>query len=125
MKILIVDDSKLVRLMLAKRVRSLEFGEVIEAGNGPDALALIDGVDIVLTDMEMPGMNGRELALAIRARPGTDQIAILLISAHEIDEASAVELREAGIDGFVEKGLGAEPLRERILGLLRLRRSEP
>ncbi len=72
MKILIVDDSKAMRMIVARTLRQAGFGahETAEAVNGKDALAVIarEHVDVVLCDWNMPEMSGIELLKALRAQ---------------------------------------------------------
>jgi signal transduction histidine kinase/CheY-like chemotaxis protein len=72
--ILVVEDEEQVRVMTVEALRDLGYG-VVDAADGASALALLGGlgrVDLLFTDIVMPGMNGRELADQVRAaRPGT------------------------------------------------------
>lgn len=71
MKILIVDDSKAMRIIVMRSLRQAGLGEhtMIEASNGAEALQIIQTTppDLVLADWNMPGMNGLELLQALRA----------------------------------------------------------
>lgn len=110
MKILIVDDSKLVRLMTRRRLQQIGFDDLAEAEDGKEALTLLEGVDVVLTDMTMPGMDGRQLAAAIRARADGQRFGILLTSADDT-VAEEAGFAEAGFDGFILKGTDDKQLR--------------
>ena len=72
MKILIVDDSKAMRMIVARTLRQAGFGahETAEAANGKEALAVLTGAqfDVVLCDWNMPEMSGLELLKALRAQ---------------------------------------------------------
>lgn len=75
MKILVVDDSKAMRMIVARALRSTRTfagATVVEAADGREALALIDTErpDVVLTDWNMPGMTGLELLQAMGERDG-------------------------------------------------------
>ncbi len=70
---LVVEDSQVQRGYLAGLLRQLEFGEILEAGDGNEALQVLerfgeDGTYLVLTDLEMPGMDGIELTCQLRER---------------------------------------------------------
>jgi len=69
--VLVVDDRPDVRLSLLYMLEASGY-EVAEAGEGREALAIISkrGIDVVVTDLYMPGMNGLDLLAAIRNRPG-------------------------------------------------------
>ena len=69
MRALIVDDSKMVRMILSKLLRELEF-DILEAGDGQEAIERLyhgENVDLMLVDWNMPIMNGYELLCAVRA----------------------------------------------------------
>jgi CheY-like chemotaxis protein len=113
-KVLIVDDSKLARMSVAKSLNNLRPDWTrIEATNAEEALALArqSGVDIALLDFNMPGRDGLSLAADIRALD--PRIAVALVSANVqqeiLDRASAVgatflakPLTEALIGAFLE-----------------------
>ncbi|RYI99725.1 MAG: response regulator [Acetobacteraceae bacterium] len=122
--ILIVDDSKLARLVAGKTIKALQPDwERLEAGNAEEALAIVAArqVDIALLDFNMPGMDGLELATALRAlRPA---MPLALITANVQDEIIA---RARAVNAaFVAKPLTEEGLRGFLSGAaLRLRVSQ-
>jgi CheY-like chemotaxis protein len=96
--VLVVDDEEVVRMMVT---RSLVEGgyEVVEAGHGAAALALLErgrhALDLVICDVVMPGMNGRELARWLRAnRP---DLPLLLISGYPLPYLEAHDLYDPGL----------------------------
>jgi CheY-like chemotaxis protein len=120
---LIVDDSKLARLVVAKLLRQLKPDwEVAEAAGADAALALVEErqVDIALLDFNMPGKDGLELAAALRAVRPTMPIAV--VSANIQDEIIA---RTRSLDAtFLPKPLTDEALAGFLSGAsLRLRRA--
>jgi DNA-binding NtrC family response regulator len=77
--VLLVDDDPGVRFALTEVLADRGY-RVITAGSGAQALTLLDGVDVVVTDLSMPGMDGLELVAQIRARmPG---LPVILLTAH-------------------------------------------
>jgi len=85
MKVLVVDDSKMIRDMVAECVRSMGH-EVVFAENGEQALAYVQGntVDLALMDVEMPGMNGLEAMRRIKEnRPETN---FVILTAYDDEE---------------------------------------
>ncbi len=77
--ILLVDDDQGVRFALGEVLRECGY-RVICASSGAQALALLDGVDVVVTDLCMPGMDGLELVSAITAR--VPKLPVILVTAH-------------------------------------------
>jgi CheY-like chemotaxis protein len=119
--ILIVDDSKLARLVAGKTIKALQPDWTrLEASNAEEALAIVAArqVDIALLDFNMPGMDGLELAAALRAlRPA---MPLALITANVQDEIIA---RARAVQAaFVAKPLTEDGLRGFLSGAaLRLR----
>ena len=114
MKCLVVDDSAITRRILVNSLRSIGFNEIVEAGDGKQALNLCDTtVDVVLTDWNMPGMAGVELVRAIRANPEFNALPVLLITSRNGKE-DVVEAANAGIDGYIVKPFTPEILKSKI-----------
>lgn len=91
-RILIVDDSVSMRRMVGSALRSAGF-DVVEAANGPEALTVLDRhqVDLIITDVNMPDMDGISLVRAIRNRPATKSTPVLILTTE-----SGVEMKQAG-----------------------------
>jgi pilus assembly protein CpaE len=121
--VLLVDDSQLVLRIWNDLFSSAGF-RAITAPNGDAALAALDRerVDVVVTDIQMPGMDGYELCRRIRARPTGRAMSILAIT--EAPELEA-KLRgfEAGVDDFVGKDTATAELVARVQALLARQRS--
>jgi len=102
--ILFVEDSAFFRNMLTPVLRSAGYS-VTTVGGGQDALEVLKGgdqVDMIVTDIEMPGMNGYELAQAVRADQRTASLPIIALSA--LTSADAIERgRQAGFHDYVAK----------------------
>jgi two-component system chemotaxis sensor kinase CheA len=102
--ILFVEDSAFFRNMLTPVLRSAGYA-VTTVGGGEDALQVLKGgdqVDMIVTDIEMPGMNGYELAQAVKADQRTATLPIIALSA--LTSADAIERgRQAGFHDYVAK----------------------
>jgi two-component system chemotaxis sensor kinase CheA len=102
--ILFVEDSAFFRNMLTPVLRSAGYA-VTTVGGGEDALAVLksgDPVDMIVTDIEMPGMNGYELAQAVRSDERTANLPIIALSA--LTSADAIERgRQVGFHDYVAK----------------------
>ncbi len=119
--VLVVDDSKLARIVAGKALAQLQpEWRRVEAGGAADALALVEagGIDLALIDFNMPDTNGLDLAADLRGRSATMPIAI--ITANVQDEVIA-RAREVNAT-FVPKPVTAEGLQGFVSGAaLRLR----
>jgi two-component system, chemotaxis family, sensor kinase CheA len=101
--VLLVDDSAFFRDMLSPLIRAAGF-RVVAVGSGVEALAAVKsgGVDLVVTDVEMPGMDGFALTQALRSDPHTATLPVIALSA--MVSAEAVERgRAVGFYDFVAK----------------------
>ena len=115
--ILLVEDEALVRLSLVETLRGVGY-QVLEAAGGEEALALSDRYDgnipLLITDLVMPGMNGRQVADAITKR--RPEISVLFISGYSDDPRTRAMLGE-GCD-FFRKPFTAEALRKKVRQIL-------
>ncbi len=102
-RVLIVDDSLMMRQMVSFTLREAGF-EVIEAENGQDALNKSEGqaLDLILTDLNMPVMDGISLIRAARALPGTRYVPILMLTT-ESQAEKKLEGKTAGATGWIVK----------------------
>jgi two-component system, chemotaxis family, chemotaxis protein CheY len=120
--VLIVDDSPVMRSLIQRilRLSGFEVGECMEAGNGEEALARLSAhpVDLILTDINMPGMNGEELLLRLAANGTLKTTPAVVISTDATNERM-VRMIELGAQGYMSKPFTPETLRdelERVLG---------
>lgn len=121
--VLIVDDSKLARIVVSKALLALQPDwRKVEAGNATEAAALLaaGGVDLAIVDFNMPGRNGLELAEEIRSTH--PEMPIALATANAQDEIIA---KARAIDAiFVPKPITEDGLRPFLSGAaLKLRQS--
>jgi two-component system chemotaxis response regulator CheY len=109
-KILAVDDSKTMREMVSFTLKGAGY-EVVDAEDGQQALERLKGVrvDAVITDLNMPNMNGYELIRALRADPNYKMAPILMLTT-EGDDAKKAEGKSAGATGWIVKPFNPEKL---------------
>jgi two-component system, chemotaxis family, chemotaxis protein CheY len=120
--VLIVDDSPVMRSFI-RRVLGLsgfEVGECMEAADGEEALARLRAhrVDVILTDINMPGMNGEELLRKLGADGVLKRIPAVVISTDATNER-ILRMIALGAQGYMSKPFTPETLRdelERVLG---------
>lgn len=120
MKFLIVDDFLPVRRIISRLIQEIGENESVEAENGIAALRKLraGNFDFVITDIEMPEMNGIELLAAIKSDPLLRQIPVLLVSGASGIKAKMAYV-DAGADGYLSKPFKAATLRNivnRIVG---------
>lgn len=119
-KILLVDDNEMNRDALCRRLQRRGF-DVSVAADGVEALARLaaGGIDLVLTDVEMPRMNGFTLTRTIRQDPDFGNLPVLIITTLE-SEHHRQEGFDAGADGYIVKASFDEAALieavERVLG---------
>lgn len=116
--VLVVDDSVTVRRMVATALKSAGW-PVVESSNGRDALAAIarHPVQLVITDLNMPEMDGIELIRTLRARPQYENLPILVLTT-EVDERAKAAARTAGATGWLGKPVHGEMIADVAASLL-------
>lgn len=111
-KVLAVDDSKTMREMVSFTLKGAGY-EVMEAEDGKAALGVLNGsrVDAIITDLNMPNMNGFELIRSLRANPTYKFTPILMLTT-EGDDSKKQEGKAAGATGWIVKPFNPEKLVE-------------
>jgi len=119
--ILIVDDSLPMRGVLKKPLRAAGYGasEFLEADNGESALEVLaaEHVDIVISDFNMPVMNGLDMLKAMQATQGMGNIPVIVISTEGSIE-KVTQIIDQGADGYVKKPFSPEQIRDLLIELL-------
>jgi two-component system chemotaxis response regulator CheY len=124
LRILIVDDSSVMRRIVERCLRQagLEIEAVLEASNGAEALGLLQNqtVDLILSDINMPVMDGLELVEALHASGQAQKIPVVMITT-EGSESHVVKALAQGARGYIRKPFTAEQVKEHVLPLLEVR----
>ena len=115
MKILTVDDFATMRRIIRNMLRQLGYNNILEADDGVSALALLqrEKIDFVISDWNMPNMNGLELLQTMRADEHLKTIPVLMVTAETLKE-NILEAVKAGVNNYVVKPFTAETLRDKI-----------
>ena len=119
LNVLVVDDSAVMRAMIIKSLRlcGLALEQIHEAGNGEEALQLLDQhwIDLVLLDINMPVMNGEEVLQCLRHNPETAELPVIVVSTEGSDMRIAT-LRQYGAE-FIHKPFTPEAMRTTIMSM--------
>jgi two-component system chemotaxis response regulator CheY len=115
MKILVVDDFSTMRRIIKNLLKDLGFANIQEADDGNTALPMLQqgDFDFVVTDWNMPGMEGIDLLRAIRADANLKHIPVLMVTA-EAKKEQIVAAAQAGVNGYVIKPFTAATLKEKL-----------
>ncbi len=117
LNVLIVDDSVLTRKKIRRIIEmvDLEVGRFMEAGNGAEALKILDesGVDLVLADLNMPEMGGAEMVHRMRSNEATKSVPVVVVST-ESKTTRVKELLAEGVKDYLHKPFTPEEFRDTI-----------
>jgi two-component system, chemotaxis family, chemotaxis protein CheY len=118
---LIVDDSSVMRKIVERSLRQagLDLSKVFEAGNGAEALTVLQGdkVDIILCDINMPVMDGLEFVKQLPGVENAKGTPVVMITT-EGSEAHVVQALSAGARGYIRKPFTPEQVKEQVIPVL-------
>ena len=114
-KVLVVDDSAVMRQIIKKNLKELGFTELSEAEDGAAGLkkAGEEPVDLIVSDWNMPNMTGLEFLKAVRADAGLKGTAFIMVTS-EADKEKIMEAVQAGGNQYIVKPFNAMQLEEKI-----------
>ena len=119
--ILIVDDSMPMRTVLKRSLAAAGYGgtRILEASNGKEALKVMQGdwVDLIMTDYNMPEMDGLSFLKKIKTQALFKQIPVVVIST-EGNESKIKEFMDTGASGYITKPFTSEALRDLIVSII-------
>jgi putative two-component system response regulator len=120
--VLVVDDSE-EQTRFLRRLQTRDGYQCVSAPNGSDAPAACasGGIDIVLLDVHLPGMDGLTVCRQLKGTPDTCLIPVLVMTGDSRRESQVIAL-EAGADDFLEKPLAVPELRARVRSASRMKR---
>ncbi|HEX8988431.1 MAG TPA: chemotaxis response regulator CheY [Rhodocyclaceae bacterium] len=116
LKFLVVDDFSTMRRIVRNLLKELGFLNVEEAEDGAIALARLKngGIDFVVSDWNMPNMDGLTLLQSVRADPSLKHIPVLMITA-EAKKENIIAAAQAGASGYIVKPFTAATLNEKMV----------
>jgi two-component system chemotaxis response regulator CheY len=119
---LIIDDSSVMRKIVERSLRQagIELSEVMEAGSGVEALAALQNKkpDLILSDINMPVMNGLEFVKKLQDVPGMKDVPVVMITT-EASESHVVEALSYGAKGYIRKPFTPDQVKEHVLPLVK------
>jgi len=115
MKFLIVDDSPTMLRIIRNALKEIGYDDIVEAEDGEDAMEKLEaeGPDFVVTDWNMPNMNGVDLATNIREHPEYSDLPILMITTRGMKEDVKTAM-EAEVNNYIVKPFEPDVLDEKI-----------
>lgn len=114
MKCLVVDDSATMRRIVVNALKTIGYGDIVEAGDGQEALAKCDGsIEMVITDWNMPTMGGLDLVKNLRANPATAKVPILMVTTRSVKE-DILQAVQAGVNSYILKPFTPQVLKEKL-----------
>jgi len=118
---LIVDDSSVMRKIVERSLRQagVEITTVLEAGNGSDALEILrqNPVDLVLSDINMPIMDGLQFVQKLQELPQAKGIPVVMITT-EASESHVMKALSSGARGYIRKPFTPDEVKEHVLPVL-------
>lgn len=119
--VLIVDDSAAIRKILHRVLEQtdLQIGKVWEASDGMEGLAVLaaNQVGLILSDINMPNMNGIEMLAKIKENNALTQAPIIMVTT-EGSQEKVMQALELGARGYVRKPFTPDQIKEKLVGLL-------
>lgn len=114
-KVLVVDDQNSVRQMIRMTLEELGFQHIHEADNGVRAMetASLQPLDLIISDYNMPEMDGLGLLRAVRGHPVARKVPFILLTGRG-DKELVVKAAQAGVNNYLVKPFTAAILREKI-----------
>ncbi len=119
---MIVDDSSVMRKIVERSLRQagLELSKVLEAGNGLEALGVLQNeqVDLILSDINMPVMDGLDFIRQVQAKAPPVTAPIVMITT-EGSESHVVQALQLGAKGYIRKPFTPDQVKEHVIPLLK------
>jgi two-component system chemotaxis response regulator CheY len=114
-KVLVVDDQLTMREVARLALQEMGVRLIIDAENGDEAFkkATTQPLDMIISDFNMPGMDGLALLRAVRGHPAVRKLPFILVTGRG-DNALVVSAAQAGVNNYIVKPFTAEMLREKV-----------
>jgi two-component system chemotaxis response regulator CheY len=116
LKFLVVDDSPTMRRIVFNTLKRLGYNDIEEAEHGADGLEklkTVEGINFVVTDWNMPGMDGLQLVQCIHSAHEFSKLPILMVTTRSVKE-DIIEAMKSGVNNYVVKPFTPEVLKAKI-----------
>lgn len=120
MKLLVVDDSSTMRRIIKNTLSRLGYNDVLEGENGVEGWNHLDSdpnIGVLITDWNMPEMNGLELVKKVRADPRFKDMPIIMVTT-EGGKAEVITALKAGVNNYIVKPFTPQVLKEKLEAVL-------
>jgi two-component system chemotaxis response regulator CheY len=119
-RVLLVDDSRLARNHIRRVLMNMGIEHITEAENGAHALTFLKDLefDLVVTDYNMPEMDGRELSEFIRFNPETTHIPIIMVTSESQSSTHMTNIQQTGVNALCDKPFESDEVRGLLARLL-------
>lgn len=120
-KFLVVDDSLTMRRIVVNALKSIGYDSVVEAGDGKEAWGKLQNepIDFVISDWNMPEMNGLELAKTIRSSPTLGELPVLMVTTRGNKE-DVIEALQARVNNYIVKPFTPQALKDKLDQILKV-----
>jgi two-component system chemotaxis response regulator CheY len=116
LKLLVVDDSSTMRRIIKNTLARLGYKDILEGGDGLEGWAAMDAnpdIDMLITDWNMPEMNGLELVKKVRADARFKDLPIIMVTT-EGGKAEVITALKAGVNNYIVKPFTPQVLKEKL-----------
>jgi two-component system chemotaxis response regulator CheY len=115
MKILVVDDSQTMRRIVINTLKRLGYTDIVEAEHGAEGVRRLQdgGVEFIITDWNMPEMNGLEFVKSIRGNAAWKDLPILMVTTRSV-KTDVIDAMKAGVNNYVVKPFTPQVLKEKM-----------
>jgi len=120
LKLLVVDDSSTMRRIIKNTLQRLGFDDVLEAEHGVEAWQIMErtpDINVLITDWNMPEMNGLELVRKVRAEKKYEGMPIIMVTT-EGGKAEVITALKAGVNNYIVKPFTPQVLKEKLEDVL-------
>ncbi|SMP88373.1 two-component system, chemotaxis family, response regulator CheY [Epsilonproteobacteria bacterium SCGC AD-308-O04] len=120
MKLLVVDDSSTMRRIIKNTLARLGYKDILEGADGLEGWAAMDAnpdIDMLITDWNMPEMNGLELVKKVRADDRFKDVPIIMVTT-EGGKAEVITALKAGVNNYIVKPFTPQVLKEKLAAVM-------